>query len=109
MIGSDLINSLLVKPEALVSKAVIVEQKVQKMQEIFEDLDTVVEKTSHYWVGEAADVHRECFISEKPEIEEILKRLMEHSKDLHQMASVYITAEQEVTEILEDLPADVII
>lgn len=105
----DFFSSLKVDPEVMRQKSVTVGDKINKMKNAFEDLEVTVNKTSNYWIGEAGDAHREYFNSAKPEIENMLKRLAEHSKELAEMAATYSTAEQEVTQLAEDLPFDVII
>lgn len=106
---SALVSSLLVEPMALQQKSVTTAEKISKMKKAFEELSVTVNKTNNYWVGEAGDAHREFFNSSKPEIEEIFKRLSEHSRELGEMAAVYMNVEREVTQISEDLPSDVIV
>lgn len=103
------LSTLLVEPDALRQKASTAEKKIQAMQTVFEEMEATVNRTNNYWIGEAGDVHREYFISKKPDIEEIFQRLTEHVRELNQMASVYSNAEKEVTELVQDLPADVIV
>lgn len=103
------LSSLTVDPEVLRQKSVTTAEKISKMKKAFEELGVTVNKTNHYWIGEAGDAHREFFNSTKPEIEEIIKRLLEHSRELGEMAAVYSNVESEVAQISEDLPSDVII
>lgn len=102
-------SSLKVDPEALYQKSVTSGQKISQMKAAFEELENTVNKTHHYWLGEAADAHREFFNSSIPEIEEIFKRLSEHARELSEMAATYANVEREVTQIAADLPSDVII
>lgn len=108
-IAGSFLSSLLVDPEVMRHKAAAAQKKIQEMQNVFDAMETTVNRTNNYWIGEAGDAHREYFIQKKPEIEEMFKRLNEHVRDLNQMASVYANVEKEVTEISEDLPADVIV
>lgn len=105
----DLQGSLTVNPEIMYQKSVTVGEKITKMKTAFSDLETTVNKTNNYWLGEAADTHREYFNSAKPDIEEIFNRLSEHARELGEMAAVYANVEKEVTQISEDLPSDVIL
>lgn len=107
--GFDFLSSLKVDPEVMRQKSVAVTFKINKMQKAFTELETTVNKTNSYWIGEAGDAHREFFNSSKPEIEEIFKRLSEHARELGEMAATYSNVEREVTQISEDLPSDVII
>lgn len=105
----DFLASLTVDPEVMRQKAATVEGKIREMKSAFEELGTTVDKTKNYWIGEAGDAHRTYFTDRKPEIEEIFQRLSEHVRDLNQMASVYSGTEQEVKELSEGLPSDVIV
>lgn len=105
----DFFSALKVDPEVMYQKSVTVGKKISQMKSSFEELEVTVNKTNQYWLGEAADVHREFFNSTKPEIEEIFKRLLEHTRELGEMAAVYAKVEREVTQIAADLPSDVII
>lgn len=106
---SSLFSSLTVDPEIMYQKSVTVGEKITKMKKAFSDLETTVNKTNNYWLGEAADTHREYFNSAKPDIEEIFNRLSEHARELGEMAAVYANVEKEVIQISEDLPSDVIL
>lgn len=103
------LSSLIVDPEVMRQKAVTVEGKIRGMRSAFDELGNIVDKTKNYWIGEAGDAHRTYFTDKKPEIEEIFQRLSEHVRELNQMASVYSLTEQEVKELSEDLPSDVIV
>lgn len=105
----DLFSSLKVDPEVMRQKSITVGDKISEMKTAFEALETTVNKTNNYWMGEAAEAHRDFFNSAKPEIEEIFKRLSEHARELGEMAAIYSNVESEVTQISEDLPSDVII
>lgn len=105
----NFLTSLTVDPEVMRQKAVTVEGKIREMRSAFDALELTVNKTKGYWIGEAGDAHRAYFTDRKPQIEEIFQRLTEHVRDLNQMASVYSNTEQEVKELSEDLPSDVIV
>lgn len=106
---TDFFSSLKVDPELMRQQSFRVRSKINKMQRAFTALEATVNKTNNYWIGEAADSHREYFNSAKPEIEEVFKRLLEHAKELGDMAAVYSNVEKVVTQLSEDLPSDVII
>lgn len=105
----DFFSSLKVDPEVMRQKSVTVTFKINKMKKAFDELEATVNKTNNYWIGEAADAHREFFNTSKPEIEEMFKRLSEHSRELAEMAATYSNVEKEVTQLSENLPSDVII
>ena len=107
--ASDFFSSLKVDPEVMRQKSVTVGNKIKQMKQAFDELEITVQKTNNYWIGEAADTHRDFFNASKPDIEEMLKRLLEHSRELAEMAATYSNVEREVTQLSEDLPSDVII
>lgn len=102
-------NSLKVTPAVLIAKADVVKSKIQRLQESYEGMQSAVNRTDGYWVGEAGDLYRKRYKELGPLMEEIVKRLREHVKDLNQMAGVYTETEAEVKEMAESLPADVIL
>ncbi|MBQ8982070.1 MAG: WXG100 family type VII secretion target [Lachnospiraceae bacterium] len=105
-LGND--AKLKVTPEVMRQKATAVDQHITKIQNEFESIRLLIDRTKGYWIGEAGDAHRKKYKEYDPDIEQILKRLREHVRDLNQMAGVYADTEHEVREIAESLPADVI-
>ena len=101
--------TVVVTPEALYTQAEAVAKRISSMQAQFDAVSSAVSGTSSYWVGDAGDAYRAVYEERKPEIEEIFKRLSEFVTDLEKIAGVYEETESAVTEIAEDLPADVII
>lgn len=101
-------SSIKVDPEVMRQKAISVKFQINKMERSFQSLETTVNKTKNYWIGEAADVHRDYFESAKPEIEKMFRRLKEHSRELNEMALVYSNVERDITQLSEDLPSDAI-
>lgn len=102
------LSALTVDPDVMVAKANAVQGRIREMQASFSALENTVNKTKNYWIGEAGDAHREFYTKQKSNIDEIFKRLTEDVSDLHQMAAVYSSTEQQVADIAEDLPSDVI-
>lgn len=99
---------LLVTPEQLNVKAGEVEKLVANMRTRFENMKTLVEKSSGYWVGEAGDLHRQNYANQKDNIDNILRRLAEHPGDLRTIAQTYTTVELKTQEIAANLPGDVL-
>lgn len=105
----NFLTSLTVEPDILLSQARAADSSINKMKNIFTELESIVNGTNSYWIGEAGDAHRQIYQGKKEEISDIFARLKEDVCDLQQMASLYAATENEVTEIANDLPADVII
>jgi uncharacterized protein YukE len=97
-----------VDTSTLINKAEETDRSISKMEECLEWLETIIKRTSYYWIGEAGDKHREIYYNNKDEIGVIVARLREHPKDLLEMAQVYTTAENEVQQASLKLPGDVI-
>jgi WXG100 family type VII secretion target len=100
---------LKVTPEVMRIKAADFAKKLSQMQQSFDGMESKMNDTGTYWVGDAHDTFADKYQGYKPEIEEIINRLKEHVTDLNTMAGVYEEAESAVKNIIEDLPADVII
>ena len=58
---------LLVTPEVLNQKAGEVEKLVANMRTRFENMKTLVDKSSGYWIGEAGEMHRKNYADQKPQ------------------------------------------
>ena len=98
-------GTLKVDPEVLRAQSSTVENERKKMQGYFEDLRSVIEGSSGYWIGEAGDAHRKLYLSRIGKVEEMLARYQEHVRDLQIMAGVYTEAEAKATSQAEALPA----
>lgn len=92
-----------VTPSDLRNKASLVRTEVGKMKEALDDLETKLNATSSYWIGEAGDLHRKLYQDEKPNVENMISTLLEHTTDLEAIADQYEGVEREVTAISESL------
>lgn len=92
----------------LKAKADSVSDSIRQMEEGFDRLETIINRTSYYWIGEAGELHRNMYKEQKEQIEEMMRRLKEHPKDLVTIAQTYDTAEAEIQVIAAELPGDVI-
>lgn len=97
-----------VNSAVLNDKAQVVLRQIKSMENCFERLDTIVNKTRGYWMGEAADRQRMLYQEQRPQIEEMMRRLKEHPADLMAIAQNYEAAESQVQSIAAELPNDVI-
>lgn len=100
---------LLVTPEELANQANEVEKRVGNMKQRFDNLKRLVEKSKGYWIGDAGDMHRQNYVNQEANIDQVLRRLGEHPKDLRAIAQTYTTAELIIEEaIIQELPGDVL-
>lgn len=56
-----------VTPEVLKQKAAEVSQQIRVLDSLFKQLESKVNGTRSYWVGEAGEMHRRAYIEEKKE------------------------------------------
>lgn len=97
-----------VRPEVLVDKSQEVSASIRKMASCFDELERIINRTSYYWIGEAGDMHRKVYQDQRDNVDEMMKRLQEHPKDLLTISQNYVQAEQAVTSIANELSGDVI-
>ena len=83
--------------------------KVSGLKAVFEDMDMAVKRTEGYWIGEAAEAHREAYRRMSPEREAILAYLFGQADDLAAIAGIWEEKEEEVKELAQSLPGDVIV
>lgn len=98
-----------VSTEVLVDKAQQVSKCITDMNNIFGQMESIVNRTNYYWIGEAGDLHRKLYIKQKDTIEEMMRRLREHPRDLQAIAQNYVRAENETEGMANELPGDVIV
>ena len=97
-----------VTTEALVEQASQVRTASQELEDAFARIRELMEGTSHYWKGEAADAHREGYRKEQSSIEQIVARYREHVADLKEMAGVFEDAERRSADLADGLPTPTI-
>lgn len=103
-------GTIKVTTEELIAKAASVNQRITAIKQHFSAMDTIANNSGHYWKGEAGDTHRKTFADKQPMLEQILKRFLEHTKDLTDMAQNYDVAEKDIQErLVSELPKDVIV
>lgn len=97
-----------VSTEVLNAKADSVSKSITIMENCFRELKEVIDRTAYYWIGEAGDQHRRMYIEQQQNIDEMVKRLREHPRDLQTISQTYVTTERAVQEMADVLPGDVI-
>ncbi len=100
---------LRVEPIVLKNKALEVDRLADEMDRRFRQMESYINSTRNMWIGEAGDLHRKLYEQKKDKINEMLRRLKEHPKDLMIMAGVYDDAEKGNTEDASLLRGDVIV
>ena len=97
-----------VTPEQMSAKAAQVKIKINNMKTTFASLEQKINNSDHYWKGEAGNTYRKKYKEFKTITDTIVSRLEEHVRDLNTMSGVYQTTEQQVQQIIETLPDDII-
>lgn len=97
-----------VNSAVLHSKAQAVTRQIQNMENRFEQLDAIVNRTAYYWMGEAGDRQRMLYREQRPKMEEMIRRLKEHPADLIAIAQNYERTESSIRSMAAELPGDVI-
>lgn len=97
-----------VTPEQLKTKSDEVTVAISNMERALGRLSDIMQKTSSYWQGEAGDLHRRLYSEDKEVVDEMMKRLKEHPRDLLAIAGIYQEAEQKAVELSNMLPEDII-
>lgn len=92
----------------LKSKAADAQSKTGELESCIDRISELIAHTSGYWIGDAGDLYRRIYQNELPQMEEALRRLQEHPKDLLVMAGVYEEAEKAAQEMVNPLPIDII-
>lgn len=98
-----------VTPEVLVSASTDISKSTQSLKSAFSEMSSIVQRTTNYWTGDAAELHRTLFKEQVPQVEAIIARFVEQADRLKQIAGNYSGAIQDARALVEDLPSDVII
>lgn len=101
--------SFTVTPDVLLQKSQQIGTEVSKLRNLFDTVQQAVNGTGAFWQGEAGNAHREAYNSREEDFSTMLARLQEHVTDLNQIAGNYLQFENEIREMEEALPDDVIV
>lgn len=102
-------TTLKVSMDDLKTEAEEISKEIVNIEKNWQSLTELVEDSTSYWEGEASNQHRKILSDEKTTMENLIKKLKEHPKDLFDMAGVYIQAEKTAKKLANALPKDVII
>lgn len=97
-----------VSTEEMENKANEMNAKIQNMKKSLQQLRGLINKSTSYWQGDAANKYRSAYKSYESEINNMMKKLNEHSSDLLVMAGIYKEAESANDSLANTLPDDVI-
>lgn len=103
------IFTLKVTPEVMKNKADIMEKQVENIEKHWNDIKKTVNNSKFYWEGDASDIHRKYITDIEEEVNDVIKRLKEHPRDLLTMANLYDSTEEKIIQQTTSLPDDVIV
>lgn len=92
-----------VTTETLVSVSDDVEQKIAKVQNAFEQLESVVQGSVSYWEGMGQSSFYQAYQIRRDDYTKILLSFQENIADLKKMAGVYQKAESDAVEISQKM------
>ncbi len=99
---------LRVDPQAMYEKSGQAQIMLDNMRRCYNQMNTTVNRSESYWVGEAGELHRSIYRNYQKEAETIFRRLQEHVDELRLMGEKYETTERAATNAVEVLSSDVI-
>lgn len=99
---------LKVSTNDLTNKAIEISNAITAIEREFSNLESSVNASKAYWTGNAGDSGRKYFAEIKPDMDQVLRRLKEHPKELLIMSGNYEAVEAQIMEIAQALPVDVI-
>ena len=98
-----------VTPEILMSASADITKTTERMKAVSTEMSSLVQRTSGYWTGTAADLHRTLFEEQLPQLEASIVKFVKQADKLNQIACNYSGATQVTKAMVEELPSDVII
>ena len=101
--------SVKVSPEVLITQAEEVRRLGNDMRNRFQVLENTMARTRGYWIGEAGELHRKLYEEQKDNVDQMLRRLLEHPDDLLAISENYKAAEKTNVASATVLDADVIV
>ncbi len=100
---------LKVKTEQLMTAASEVDRQVNKLRKHFQQIDTIVKRSSSYWEGNGQQAYYRVYQHKYSNIESALQHISQNADSLRTIAGVYTATEAEITEEIGILSDDVII
>lgn len=96
-----------VSTEALNAQAQSIESMINGLKNQFDRVETTLNGSKSYWIGDAGDKHRQLYSSIETDVSGIIERWKKHIASLRKIAGVYEQTESSVTSEASELPSDV--
>ena len=100
---------LKVDPEVLKTQAQELDLAINRFENNWNKMIQIIKKSKSYWIGEASDVHQEFGKDAAEEIAVVLKEVRQNPKNLEKISGLFLKTENELVQLSNSLPDDVII
>lgn len=100
---------LKVDPEVLKTQAKELDLAINRFENNWNKMIQIIKKSKSYWIGEASDVHQEFGEDAAEEIVVVLKKVRQNPKNLEKISGLFLKTENELVQLSNSLPDDVII
>lgn len=100
---------LKVDPEVLKTQAQELDLAINRFENNWNKMIQIIKKSKSYWIGEASDVHQEFGEDAAEEIVVVLKKVRQNPKNLEKISGLFLKTENELVQLSNSLPDDVII
>ena len=94
-------------PEQFIKQAEEVSDRINAVAGELDELEAVILRTSHYWIGEAGDYYRILYGENREEIQEMMEELSAHPAKLLKMAQLTAKTSKK-DELSKPLSGDVL-
>lgn len=84
-----------VSPEELRAKADAASDSIAKMRNRLNELNEIIKRTSHYWIGDAGEQHRKTYFEQEKIQGEIMNCLLGDLNKMREIAGIFQDAENE--------------
>lgn len=98
-----------VDPSVLLSASDDIQYKTSTIERTFSELQSKVQETSSFWMGEAAELHRRLFLDQVSAMETVIRQFKEQSENLKKISGNYGGAQAAAESAVEELPDNVIV
>lgn len=99
---------LTVTPDKMYATASLLDKNISDAKKSFDRLISLINSTSSYWKGDAAEKERERFKGENENFAKLIVNLSNYSKELRAITSIYEMNEEAAAVSSGSLPANVI-
>ena len=96
---------ILVSVDELREKAEALTGAISTMEQVYEQLNTLISGTASYWEGTSGDSFRKIFTDNQTEIGDMIQRLKDHPDHLLKIAGNTEETESSLTEANMALPS----